>query len=126
MKYRINLFILLYFFTVSAIVSYIKFDFPTSIWTDFIWSFDGLGTQVQAQAIINSGPFLSTNHLGYPVGFSQWTVPQFGLLHVIYLWVISNLVSASSFGLLTIYSLIILWLNGFSVYILIFRICKIH
>jgi hypothetical protein len=126
MKYKINLFILLYFFTVSAIVSYIKFDFPTSIWTDFIWSFDGLGTQVQAQAIINSGPFLSTNHLGYPVGFSQWTVPQFGLLHVIYLWVISNLVSASSFGLLTIYSLIILWLNGFSVYVLIFRICKIR
>ncbi len=123
--FKKNFVILLYFFTISIIVSMIKFDFPNSLWTDFIWSFDGLSTQVQVQAIMKSGPFLSTEHLGFPFGYSHWTVPQFGLIHVIYIWLIANFVNVSTFGILVIYGLIILALNGFSVYILIQQISKL-
>lgn len=124
-NFKKNLLILLYFFAISVLVSIIKFDFPQSLWTDFIWSFDGLSTQVQVQAIIKSGPFLSTDHLGYPFGFSHWTVPQFGLIHVIFIWLLSNSINVSAFGILVIYGIIVLALNGFSIYVLMMQISKL-
>jgi hypothetical protein len=100
----------------------ISFNFPNSLGMDFIWHHDGLSTQVQVQSIIDGGPFFETSHLGFPYGFSHWTVPQFGFFHVLYIWIIGNVFPISVFGLMTVYACVTIFLNGASVYFVLYKI----
>jgi hypothetical protein len=111
-------------FTGAIFVTYYLFDFPFSLNTSFIWETDGLLSQAQIQSIIDSGIFGSTNHLGYPYGFTQWNNPEISYAHALIIWSLAKFFSITSYGFITLIAFTSVFLNSLFMYILASRVLK--
>ena len=111
-------------FTGAIFVTYYLFDFPFSLHTSFIWETDGLLAQAQIQSIIDAGIFGSTNHLGYPYGFTQWNNPEFSYTHAVAIWLLAKVFNFTSYGFITLTAFTSVFLNSFFMYILATRIVR--
>ena len=111
-------------FTGAIFVTYYLFDFPFSLNTSFVWETDGLLAQAQIQSIIDSGIFGSTNHLGYPYGFTQWNNPEISYAHALIIWSLAKFFSITSYGFITLIAFTSIFLNSLFMYILTSRIVK--
>jgi hypothetical protein len=100
------------------------FEFPLSLNTSFIWETDGLLSQAQIQSIIDSGIFGSTNHLGYPYGFTQWNNPEISYIHALIIWLFARFFSITSYGFITLIAFTSVFLNSLFMYILASRVLK--
>ena len=109
-------------FTCAIFVSYYLFGFPFSLNTSFVWETDGLLSQAQIQSIIDSGIFGSTNHLGYPYGFTQWNNPEISYTHALAIWLLAKIFSFTTYGFITLIAFTTVFLNSFFMYILASRI----
>ena len=98
------------------------FGFPFSLNTSFVWETDGLLSQAQIQSIIDSGIFGSTNHLGYPYGFTQWNNPEISYTHALAIWLLAKIFSFTTYGFITLIAFTTVFLNSFFMYILASRI----
>lgn len=103
---------------VVFFVSFKFFNFPFVLNNEIILETDGIFTQTQIQSLAEGAIFQRTPNLGYPFGYSQWTVPQFSIIESIFLWLISNLFPFSNFGLLIAIGVFITFLNSYSLYLL--------
>ena len=114
---RESIFIFLIIFSVS-IATYKMFEFPFNLYKNLIFDTDGIFTQVQIQSLIEGAIFKRTNNLGFPFGFSQWTVPQFSIIESILLWVTAKIFLFTNFGFLVFIGVFITIMNSFSFYLL--------
>jgi hypothetical protein len=94
------------------------FAFPTSLSLTKIFETDGIFTQVQIQSFIDGAIFGSTQNLGFPLGYSHWIIPQFGIVDSVIIWVLGNLTPITNYGLLSIIGILTLLLNLVSMYYL--------
>lgn len=111
------IFIILIIFSVS-IATYKMYGFPFSLYKNLIFDTDGIFTQVQIQSLIDGAIFNKTNNLGFPFGYSQWTVPQFSIIESILLWVTAKIFSFTNFGFLVFIGVFTTILNSLSFYLL--------
>ena len=111
-------------FIGAIFVTYYLFDFPFSLNTSFVWGTDGLLAQAQIQSIIDSGIFGSTNHLGYPYGFTQWNNPEISYAHALIIWSLAKFFSITSYGFVTLIAFTSIFLNSLFMYVLASRIVK--
>ena len=109
-------------FTGAIFVTYYLFNFPFSLTNSFVWETDGLLSQAQIQSIIDSGIFGSTNHLGYPFGFTQWNNPEISYTHALAIWLLAKFFSITSYGFIILIAFTTVFLNSFFMYILASRI----
>lgn len=105
-------------------VSYLLFNFPFSLGTNFIWETDGLLAQAQIQSIIDSGVFGLTTNLGYPFGFTQWNNPEISYLHGFVIWFLSKYFVISTYGYITLIAFTSVFLNAVFMYLLAEKLFK--
>jgi hypothetical protein len=111
-----QLFELSLIFGLVILVSYLLYEFPKSLNSQFIWETDGLLAQAQIQSIIDSGPLGATHNLGYPFGFSQWSTPEFSLIYATFIWSLGNLSFFTNFGIYIFIGFLNLLLNSLYFY----------
>lgn len=113
-----NVIYTLFISVVVILVSFRFYNFPFSLSSNVILENDGIFTQTQIQSLAQGAIFQRTDNLGYPFGYSQWTVPQFSTVESVFIWIISNVFHFSNFGLLISIGVFITFLNSSSFYIL--------
>ena len=119
---KMNSLVFIFYTFLLLYISNKMFAFPTSLSITKIFETDGIFTQVQIQSFIDGSILGSTDNLGFPLGYSHWLVPQFGLVDSIVIWLLGNLTSITNYGLLSIVGTLTLLLNLGSMYYLGFII----
>jgi len=114
----INFLVLTIYTFLLLFMSNKMFAFPTSLSLTKIFETDGIFTQVQIQSFIDGAIFGSTQNLGFPLGYSHWIIPQFGIVDSVIIWVLGNLTPITNYGLLSIIGILTLLLNLVSMYYL--------
>ena len=115
---KINFLVLAIYTFLLFFTSNKMFVFPASLSITKIFETDGIFTQVQIQSFIDGAIFGSTQNLGFPLGYSHWIIPQFGIVDSIIIWVFGNLTPITNYGLLSIIGILTLLLNLVSMYYL--------
>jgi hypothetical protein len=121
---KLNFLVLFVYALLLLFISNRIYAFPSSLSLTKIFETDGIFTQVQIQSFIDGALFGSTDNLGYPIGYSHWVIPQFGIVDATIIWLLGNLTSITNYGLLTIAGILTLVLNLGSMYYLGFKINK--
>jgi hypothetical protein len=121
---KLNFLVLFVYALFLLFISNRIYAFPSSLSLTKIFETDGIFTQVQIQSFIDGAVFGSTDNLGYPIGYSHWVIPQFGIVDATIIWLLGNLTSITNYGLLTIAGILTLVLNLGSMYYLGFKINK--
>ena len=119
---KLNFLVVFIYAFLLFFISNQMYAFPSSLSITKIFETDGIFTQVQIQAFIDGAIFGSTDNLGFPLGYSHWVIPQFGLVDATILWLLGNLTSITNYGLLSIAGILTLLLNLGSMYYLGLRI----
>jgi|LakMenEpi03Aug12_release.lakeMendotaPanAssembly.Ray.scaffolds.fasta_scaffold230664_1 hypothetical protein len=121
---KINFLFLAFYTVLLLFISNKMFAFPASLSITKIFETDGIFTQVQIQSFIDGAILGSTKNLGFPIGYSHWIIPQFGIVDSVIIWVLGNLTSVTNYGLLSIIGVSTLLLNLGSMYSLGLKINK--
>jgi hypothetical protein len=115
---RINFLVLVIYVFLFLFIANKTFAFPTSLSITKIFDTDGIFTQVQIQSFIDGAILGNTKNLGFPLGYSHWIIPQFGIVDSIIIWVVGNLTPITNYGLLSIIGILTLLFNLGSMYYL--------
>ena len=115
---KYNLTISFIYLLLSVLIAHKLFAFPSSLNTIKVFETDGIFTQVQIQSFIDGAIFGSTNHLGFPYGYSHWLSPQFSPLEAFLVFGLGNITSITNFGLITIIGIIAIFFNALSMHFL--------
>ncbi len=115
-KYNVQL--SLFYVTLTILIANKMYSFPSSLSALKIFETDGVFTQAQIQSFIDGAILGSTNHLGFPFGYSHWLSPQFSVLEAILIWFIGNTTSITNYGIISIIGLLTLILNLSSMHFL--------
>jgi len=94
------------------------YAFPSSLSAAKVFETDGIFTQVQIQSFIDGAILGSTNHLGFPLGYSHWLSPQFSVVEAVFIWFLGNTTTFTNYGLISIIGLTTLICNLVSMHFL--------
>ena len=115
---KINFIIIFIYLFLIYFIANKMYSFPESLSITKILEVDGMFTQVQIQSFIDGAIFGSTDNLGYPLGYSHWVIPQFGLIDSVFIWLLGNSTTITNYGLLSLIGLFTILLNLISMFIL--------